>query len=646
MPDMLNTAISGLLSFQRALSTTSHNISNVNTEGYSRQRVEIRPQFPAYVGGSYYGNGAMVNSVGRVYDQFLTSELRSTTSVNSKMDMLTNLAGHVDNVLADPVGGISPILHEFFSAVQDVGDDPSSTTARYNMINVANTLTDRFHNIDERFSQLEENTAKDIRTTVDEINNLVENIRQINVDLNKLSAGGTSSQQSSDLLDNRDNLLQQLSEKINITVVNEGTTDLSIFIGNGQTVLNGSKAFTLDAVPNLGDPTQDYIVYNGFSQVTDLTDSLKGGGELGALLEFRDSVLSETRNDLGRVAVALADTFNQQHKEGLDLNNNLGADFFTVNDPQVLTYAGNTGSASIAASVSDVSQLTRYDYTLQYDGAGWTITSDSGTVSAAVADASPADTTIVFEGITLVIDGATNASAVGDRYRIKPTVDGAASLQTLISDPLLIAASTPVRSSSSLNNLGTVAVSAADVTDSGNVNLFDTVTLTLDTPATTLRSTSPVVVGGVAYAAGAAIPFTNGMTVESNGWQVDLSGIPQPGDVLTIEKNNDGQGDNGNALKLANLQNTGILDGGNTNYQEAYSTLVGRVGTQAAAAESQRDASSALLTQARDRKTSLSGVNLDEEAADLIRYQQAYEAASRIISTTQTLFESLLNAVR
>ena len=646
MPDMLNTAVSGLLSFQRALGTVSHNITNVNTEGYSRQRVEIRPQYPAYVGGSYYGNGAMVNSVGRVYDQFLTSELRSTSSVNSKMEMLTNLAGHVDNVLADPVGGISPIMHDFFSAVQDVADDPSSTTARYNMINVANTLTDRFHNIDERFQQLQENTAKDIRTTVDEINNLVENIRQMNVDLNKLSANGDASQQSSDLLDNRDRLLQELSQKINITVVNEGTTDLSIFIGNGQTVLNGSKAFKLDAVPNLGDPTQDYIVYNGFSQITDLTDSLKGGGELGALLEFRDSVLTETRNDLGRVAIALAETFNQQHQQGLDLNNDLGADFFGIASPQVLTYTGNTGSASISATVSDVTQLTRYDYTLQYDGANWTLTSDSGAVSAAVADAAPGDTTISFEGITLVIDGATNASAVGDRYRIKPTIDGAGSIQTLISDPLLIAASTPVRSASSLDNLGTTQISPAVVTDASNANLFDTVTLSFDNPPATLRSTSAVVVDGVAYAAGAAIPFSNGMTLASNGWQVDLSGIPQAGDVLTVEKNTDGQGDNGNILKLANLQNAGILDGGNTNYQEAYSTLVGRVGTQAAAAESQREAASALLTQARDRKTSLTGVNLDEEAADLVRYQQAYEAASRIISTTQTLFESLLNAVR
>jgi len=646
MPDMLNTAVSGLLSFQRALSTTSHNIANVNTEGYSRQRVEIKPQFPAQVGGSYYGNGAMVNSVNRMYDQFLVSEVRSTTSVHSKQAMLTNLSGHIDDVLADPVGGISPILHEFFSAVQDVADDPSSTTARYNMINVGNTLTARFHNIDTRFQQLQENTSKDIRTTVDEINNLVGNIRQLNVDLNKLSTGGGPSQQSSDLLDSRDKLLQDLAKKINITVVNEGTPDLSIFIGNGQTVLNGSKVFKLEAVPNTADPSQDYIVYNGFTQVTDLTGSLKGGGELGALLEFRDAVLTDTRNDLGRVAIALADSFNQQHRAGMDLNDNQGTDFFTINDPQVLAFTGNSGTASITSSITDVTALTRYDYNLQFDGANWTLSSDSGTVSAPVADASPANTTLSFEGITLVIDGAASAPVAGDRYRIKPTIDGAASLNTAISDPLLIAAASPVRSASSLNNLGTSAISAATVTDATDPNLFNTVTLTFDTPPNTLRSTSAVTVGGVAYAAGAAIPFTNGMSINSNGWQASLSGIPQANDVLTVQKNSGGQGDNSNALAMANLQNTNILDGGNTNYQEAYSTLVGRVGTQTAAADSQREAASALLTQARDRRDSASGVNLDEEAADLIRYQQAYEAASRVISTTQSMFESLLTAIR
>lgn len=642
MPDMLNTAVSGLLSFQRALSTTSHNIANVNTEGYSRQRVEIQTQTPSTIGGLNYGNGSMVNAVTRSYDQFLTSEMRSTSSTHGKMNLLTELAGHVDNIIADPAGGISPSLNAFFDAVQGVSDDPTSTSARYNMINVAETMTASFHNMDTRFQQLEENTAKDIRTVVEEINGLTQSIAEINITLTNASA---STQQSADLLDKRDSLLQELSERVDINVVNELSNDMSIFIGNGQTILNGFRAFTLEAVPNNSDPSLDYIVYNGLSQVINLSDSLKSGGELGALLEFRDSVLSETRNDLGRVAIALTETFNEQHQSGMDLNGGLGSSFFSVAAPKVLPTNGNVGNANISSSFSDVSALTRFDYDLTFDGTNWTLTSDSGTFSPTFVDSTPANTSIVFEGITLTIDGASNTSVAGDRYRIKPSLDGASSFDVLVSDPLLIAAAAPIRTGSSLNNLGTTAISAGTVTDASNASLLNTATLTFDT-ANSFVSTTAVTVGATSFSAGTSIPFTNGMTIDSNGWQAKISGIPQTNDVLTVQANSGGQGDNRNALALANLQNDRTMDGGNSNYQESYSSMVGRVGSQTASADTQRAAAESLLTQARDRKNSNSGVNLDEEAADLIRYQQAYEATSRIISTTQTLFDTLIAATR
>lgn len=645
MSDMLNTAVSGLLTFQRALSTTSHNIANVNTEGYSRQRVDISTQIPSYSGDSYYGNGVNVNAVTRVYDQFLTAELRATTSTFSKYDFLTELAGNIDDVIADSEGGISPAIQEFFSAAQEVADDPTSTTARYNLINVAESLTAQFHNLDTRFQQLQENTSEDIRNTVDEINGLVESIRQINVQLNKIEGAGSSSQQSSDLLDQRDQLMLELSEKIDISTINEGDENLSIYIGNGQTILNGTEAFTLQAVPNTSDPSQDYIIYQGLNQVNDLSDSLKSGGELGALLEFRDTMLLDARNDLGRIAIAIADVFNDQHQMGMDLNGSLGGDFFSFSDPEVIAFNGNPGTATISSSITDISQLTSDDYTLEFDGANWTIISDSGTVSAAVADASPADTTITFEGITLVIDGAASAAAAGDRYRIKPTINGAGSLNVEISDPLLIAAASPVRSATSLDNLGTSAISAAEVFDVTDPQLLNTVTLTFDT-ANSFVADADVTVNGTTYAAGTSVAFAAGMTVSANGWQAQLEGIPQIGDQLLVEANIGGVGDNSNALALGNLVNQGVLDSGASNFQEAYSNLTGRVGSQTAAAETQLSAAETLMTQARDRRDSQSAVNLDEEAADLIRFQQAYQAASNVIVTVQTLFDSLLSATR
>ena len=186
MPDMLNTAVSGLLTFQRALSTTSHNISNVNTEGFSRQSVEIGTNTPSFLGNSFFGNGVQIDAVARAYDQFLTQEVRDTTSVHSRLDKFGELASHIDDVLADPQGGISPILHDFFVSVQDVADDPTSSTARFALINTGQTLASRFHNIDNRFEELSNNSITDIRNVVTEINELVIAIRDVNIALNGL----------------------------------------------------------------------------------------------------------------------------------------------------------------------------------------------------------------------------------------------------------------------------------------------------------------------------------------------------------------------------------------------------------------------------------------------------------------------------
>ncbi len=640
MPDMLNTAVSGLLTFQRALSTTSHNISNVNTPGYSRQRVELGTNTPSFLGGNFYGNGVGVESVARAYDQFLTREVRDTSSSYARAARFGELAGYIDDLLADPQGGITPSLQEFFGAVQDVADDPSSLTARYAMIDNADAMANRFASIDTRLEELSQNTADELRTLVDEINTLVAGVRDINYALHEIHSYGPTTQQAADLLDERDNLLDQLSQKVDISVIDEDENHLSIFIGNGQTMLSGTEAFTLSAVPDTSDPTRDVITYNGLITVYDISDNLTGG-ELGGLLDFRNNVLEPTRNALGRSAIGIAETFNAQMRDGMDLNGNLGQDFFTYTPPQSIAQASNLGTPTVSTVVSDVTQLTTDNYELRFDGVDWTLTSDSGS-SATVANGAPA--TLVFEGLTLTIDGATAVN--GDRFVIKPTVAASGSLQVLTTDPEEIAAALPIRTGSALSNLGSGDISAGVVTDVTDPNQLNTATFTFDTPPSTFRADVDVVVNTVAYAAGAAIPYSNNMVIDANGWQVALSGAPAAGDVLTVESNAGGSGDNRNALALANLQNSGVFDGGNASYQEDYATLVGFVGSQTFAANIERDSQESLLFQAIDRKSSKASVNLDEEAADLVRFQQAYEATARIINTVQVMFDTLINSTR
>jgi flagellar hook-associated protein 1 FlgK len=280
MADMLNTAVSGLLSFQRALGTTSHNIANVNTEGFSRQSVNITANTPSFFGGSYMGSGAHVESIQRSYDQFLTTEVRDVTTAHASLNKFAELSGYIDDVLADPQGGVSPVLHDLFSSIQDVADDPSSSTARFAMISTAQSFTDRFHNISNRFEQFAENTRAEIGNVVEEINSLVSTIRDFNLSIYKTSGTGPTTQQSGDLLDKRDALLTKLAEKIDISVVYSADNSMSIFIGNGQSILTGTTTNTLAVQTNTSDPALDTIVYNGPVSAFDLSAQLQGG-ELG-----------------------------------------------------------------------------------------------------------------------------------------------------------------------------------------------------------------------------------------------------------------------------------------------------------------------------------------------------------------------------
>ncbi len=643
MTDMLNTAVSGLLSFQRALSTTSHNIVNANTDGYSRQRVELGTVNPSPLGNYFVGNGVSITTIQRSYDQFVSTSVRDSNSSFQYYSKFNSLASQIDNMLADPQGGISPVLQEFFNSVQDVADDPASGSARFQLLSSAESLTNRFSNFDTQFNELSRNVEKDIQDVVGEINQLAASIAKINVTLAETNSSGVLTEQSSDLLDKRGKLLEDLSSKVNIQVLNESQNDLTVLIGNGQALINGANYSSLNARSNPADPSQSIIAYSGLSVDVDISSQLSGG-ELGGLLNYRAEVLNPAKNSLGRIAIGLADTFNSQHHNGMDLNNLQGGDFFNFAQPRTISNSDNTGTATITTTISDISQLTIDDYTLTYSAGNWQLVSSSGSASTAAditADVpNVGDLTLSFEGLNIVIDAAS-VPLDGDQFTIKPTEQGAGSFEVVISDPNAIAAASPIRTLSSLQNLGDIEISQGRVLDATDPNLLQEANIIFNTPSTTFD----VVVGGVVVDAG--VTYTNNMTYALNGWEVNLSGInPQAGDTLTIQANLDGSGDNRNMLDLSALQTTSFFDNNKNNYQEAYSVLVGRVGSVTHASEISRDAQDALLSQAQDRRSQISGVNLDEEAADLIRYQQAYEASARVISTAQTLFETLLNSTR
>ncbi len=633
MTGILNTSVSGLRAFQAALNTTSHNIANVETEGYSRQRVNLENRIPQQFGTTYVGQGVQLTDINRIIDEFVNGNIREFSSSYNRLEMMETFASRLENLIADENGSLLPAVDDFFNAMNDVANDPSSPAPRVTLISAAENLQARFSSLATEMQNLDEEIDRRIEFEVADINAITEEIARINDSIERIS---TSDSEPADLLDKRDNLLRQLSEKVSVTVIEQTDGIINVLVGSGQLLVTGSitNKLTTQIDPNNTDRLG--IRLTSTSGSVDVTSSISGG-KLGGLLDFRDTVLAEAQNSLGRTAIALADTFNTQHRDGYDLNGNLGTDFFSFSNPLVLPATTNNVATGIpSAAITDVTALTTSDYRADFLGGNFTITRLSDNAVVAGPAAGP-----VFAAVDGVDFDFTGIGAVaGDSFIFRPTRQGALSFQALIKDANDIAAASPIRGVDSAANIGDVTISDETVLDVTNANLLNTVTITFNTPANTFDvfdvTGAALLAGGVAY--------TDGMTIAFNGWQTTLSGTPQPGDVLTLEENVGAATDNRNALLLADLSNQQILDGNTASYEQSYSAMTATVGAVTQQIKINRDVEESLLNGANAERESISGVNLDEEAADLIRFQQAYQASARVIQTAQTIFQSLLDA--
>ncbi len=626
----MQIGLSGLLAAQRQIATTSHNISNANVDGYSRQRVEQGTRPPQTLGGLGIGQGTMVRDVERLYDGFLGTQMREVGAEHQRLTVFHRMSSYVDDILADPAGGITPALQGFFSAVQDVADDPGASTARIALLDQGEALSARFQAIEGQFDALAADTGKRIGETVGEINALAQSLHAANEDIIN-AASASSSGAAPDLLDQRDRLLDQLSERIGIQVLEHARGDVSVMVAGGQPLVTQSGAQQLGTSRDPADPQRLRISYDNGSVSVDINGKLSGGS-LGGLLDFQGGMLDTARGELGRIAIGIAETFNAQQARGMDLNGALGGDLFKVAGPRVQANSGNTGNASVGAAITDLGALQSGDYTLSYDGANWTL---AGAEGGSVSGAGPS---LALDGFEVSVGGAP---AAGDRFLIQPTRLGAASLEVAISDPNQVAAAAAVRSGSDLGNAGSAGISAGEVLDASDPNLQQAVELVFASPP----SSFDIVEAGSGAVLAAGQAYTPGADIDFNGWRMQISGSPAAGDRFTVESNAGGSADNRNMLAMAELQNTGVLDGGSSSFQDAYSATVGLVGSQTRSADINRQAQESLVTTLNARRESISGVNLDEEAANLVRFQQAYQAAARVVGVADDLFNSLLNAI-
>ncbi|EAQ98456.2 flagellar hook-associated protein FlgK [Congregibacter litoralis] len=637
MADVLNIGTSALLSLQRAISTTGQNIANVNTEGFSRQRVEFAALEPQLSGSGFVGSGVGIAAITRSYDQYLAGDVLDRTSSAAGASALGDLSGRVDDILADPATGLGPVLDEFFGAVQDVANNPGSLPERQVLLGQAEVLADRFQYLNDRFAGLDQEANIRIDNSVREINAFAAGIADLNdrIVSETVRSGG---QPPNDLLDARDQLLNRLSEVIGVTTVDQGDGAVNVLVGNGQALVVGSSVTELETFTDPFDVTRVNVGISGLAVQTDIGRFLSGG-ELGAVLDFRGNVLDGARSDLGLIATGLTATFNDQQALGLDLNGNFGGDFFRPLEPTISESISNTGTGAVTAVITDPTNLSGDEYQLSFDGANYTLTNT--TTNASTTGPGPA---FSIDGIDITVSGTP---AAGDDFLIAPVAQGASLFDVAISDPRAFAAASPLRSSTSLANAGSGQLNDLAVSDVASLPLAGNIVLTFNSDA--LGAGVPGFdVTGIAGGPIAYDPSTdaNGLPVTLGDIEFTLQGIPEDGDSFSIANNVDGSGDNRNALALAALQTERTLNGGTASYQDAYASLLADVAVSTRQAKSAADTEGTLLEQARSALNSAQGVNLDEEAANLIRYQQAYQAAAQVIAVADEVFQTLLNATR
>ncbi|NWA68772.1 flagellar hook-associated protein FlgK [Pseudomonas reactans] len=682
---LLSIGMSGLNASQGSLSVLSNNIANVNTPGYSRQQTTQNASAVNQFGGVFIGSGTTLSDVRRVYNEFLDTAYQNSTALNSDAKAYLDQVSAVDKTLSDKTTGMSAVLSAFFAAAQTASANPSDSSARQLFLTSAQTLSNRFNSISNQLGQQKETINSQLTSMSDQVNKLTSSIASLNKQISQ--AQGSSNSAPANLLDARAEAVRSLNELVGVTATEKNGV-FSVSTGSGQSLVLGDQSNTISAVPSKNDTSQFTIQLNvGGGESLDLGDVISGGS-IGGLLRYRSDVLMPAINDLGRLAIVTADTINKQLGQGLDLNGQFGASLFKdINSAVAIAQrsqasAGNSaGSGNLNVTIKDSSKLTNFDYKVTFSDSAnpnnvTVVRSDGKAMGTFNINATPP---AVIDGFTLALDGK-GPMATGDSFKVSPTANGAKDIGTVLTDPSKIAFAAPLLGEASKTNSGTGTFTPptltlpVDIYGGANSAQLRTgiehsmpVKMVFGKPAAdgtqsyTVNDAQGNPIGTGSIVPGQANKITinvpmrdaNGALVtpaKSFSFDTTVGGSPAGGDSTTFSFNASGKSDNRNAQELLNLQTKATVgtaaDGsGGTSLVGANSKLVSTVGGKAASAASDSTATNALLTANKNARNSVSQVNLDEEAGDMIRFQQYYTASSQIIKAAQETFSTLINAL-
>ncbi|ETJ48769.1 flagellar hook-associated protein FlgK [Pseudoalteromonas agarivorans] len=664
---LLNIASAGVRSSSELLQTTSKNITNVNTEGYVRERTEFTTMVDNQVGrGETY----------RLLNEFAQSQLNRDTSNKSFFDQFVTEANRVDTIFSEESNNLSTGINSLFNNVQEALNQPSSSVARSLVMTDAQSLVDQMDRLSGIVLEQQGIVNEQLEIFSEEANSLIQNINTLNQEIAVVNGTNNASDASS-IYNQRDLAIRELSELVDIETLDGPNGEKLVFMGSGESLVMENGTFNLfslsgDPDPNFKELTLDV---NGGKAVPLEIDATKLKGKIGGLLAFRDDILVPAQNQIGQMGLAIADAFNEQNKLGMDANGELGGDIFNIPTVGAYAYQANTGGASLTATLEagKGSELPASDFIVTYsananevsiqpiDNKGEPIGSAS---LATIPPSGVIDSDDITSGESFGLQiNVTGTGNTGDQFQIKLNSEAATSISLATSRGEDLALASPIRTANSIDNVGTATISAGEVTSvtsggfttapslaNGDITLVKTgaaneYQITDANGTTTFTITPPA--EGILAQAGA--PYSN------YGFDFDIEGTPATGDTFTLEFNEGGFDDNRNGLKLADLQNgelvrknvvtTATADNHET-FNQAYSGLVSDIGVVTGQAITSASAFDALAQQSEAWYESLSGVNLDEEAANLLRFQQSYSASAQVLAAAQEVFDTLLSAAR
>lgn len=664
MADLFSVGLSGLRSAQTNLSVTGHNISNVNTPGYSRQNTVQATNPAGFTGAGFVGKGTSIVDIQRISNQFLTNQLWASTNRSVEVETFQTQIEELNNLLAGDATGIAPGLQKVFDALQTAVEDPANLPARQLLLSEAEGLAARFNTVQQNLTTQNNFIGKQMSTITDQVNRLSVAVAGYNDAIAKSVANGG---QPNDLLDKRDEAIRGLNELVGVTVVPQDDNTLNLFIGTGQPLVVGNDASSMRAVPGRADPGRFDVQLVSGTSAQDVT-GLVSGGELGGLLRYRSEVLDTALNSVGRLAIAVADQMNSQLGQGLDLNGRAGAPMFgdinSAANVQLRSRAlpdNQDDNAQLSVRIQDSSQLTTSDYEVTFISAtefSLRRVSDGEVTGPLTLD--PVNPPVV-DGFSVEL--GTGPIAAGDQFLLTPTRFASGGINVQMQRPEELAFAAPSSIDASLDNRGTGQVSQPEVTAipagstvedieatlAGGVNVvFDGTNLVLQNDAGAAVPASSITVNpGPGFTPGQRQSLE--ITVDGFVFAAEISGSPLSGDSFALQFN-EGVADNRNALKLSDLQSEAVLGqgGGDRGFSllDGYGDLVQRVGTKTAQTRADAESTGAILKQATNNRDSVSAVSLDEEAANLIKFEQYYNASAQVLQIARSVFDTLISSLR